>query len=85
MVASSSVPADTCLPALALNRLFDVLPCTGGDVQHLWVKPDRNAAQTKQLFHSYSNLSSLKLCNSTCIQTTVPNSFLSYTRPEGLH
>ena len=66
--ASHLVPAHQLL---LMNRLSDVLPCTGSDVQHLWVKSDRDAAQTRKLLHCYSNLSSLNLSNSTCLQTTV--------------
>ena len=41
-------------------------------MQHLWVKDDRDAAQTRQLLGCYGNLSSLNLSNSSCLQTTVP-------------
>lgn len=41
-------------------------------MQHLWVKDNRDAAQTRQLLQCYDRLSSLNLSNSSCLQTTVP-------------
>ena len=41
-------------------------------MQHLWFKPERDTAQTRQMLHCYSNFSSLGLYHSTYLQTTVP-------------